>query len=565
MSNQNPDPHGATGARHDNGRAGSEPQAYRSSSGIPVDSVYTPQHLQDRGWAFEEAIGSPGEPPYTRGFRPTGYREELWKIELYAGFGSAEEANERYRYLIEQGSTGGVSIALDLPTQIGMDSDHLMAQDEVGEVGVALSSLADVERLFEGIPLDKVGHIFTTANCIGPVAAAWLVALAEKQGLPLDSFVFQIQNDPIKEYIARGTQFLPIEAAVRLATDTIEYARKFAPKWVPISISGSHMKQAGGSCVQEAAFTICNGISYVTACLDKGMRIDDFGSNLELHFCTEMDLFEEVAKYRAIRKVWTELVRDRFGGTTHAAQHFRLHAATSGRPLTAQQPLNNISRITLQALAQILGGCEQTRTASFDEALAIPTEEAATTSIRINQIIAHETGVPLTVDPLGGSYYVESLTAEFEEQIWTYIRKVDEMGGSIEGAKAGYFQQELAEGAHREQQAVESGGSLIVGVNAFTDGNETRYPSFQVDRQAAARQIARLQALRNSRDQPEVDRALATLREVCGSEDNVVPAVIGAVKAYATVGEIADVWREVFSDYRPESLRFSAHGQAGAS
>lgn len=530
--------------------------SFTTSSGISVEPVYTPEHLQRQGWAFGEDVGFPGEPPYTRGFRAGGYREELWKIELYAGFGSAEEANQRYRYLIEQGSTGGVSIALDLPTQIGMDADDSLAQDEVGEVGVALSSLADVEQLFDGIPLDKVGHIFTTANCIGPIGAAWLLALAEKQGLDPNAFVFQIQNDPIKEYIARGTQFLPIEAAVRLATDTIEHVRQVAPRWLPISICGSHMKQAGATCVQEAAFTICNGIAYVEACLDRGMKIDDFGGNLELHFCTEMDFFEEVAKYRTIRKVWTQLVRERFGGTTAEAQHFRLHAATSGRPLTAQQPLNNIARITLQALAQILGGCEQTRTASFDEALGIPTEEAATVSIRLNQIIAHETGVPHTVDPLGGSYYVESLTAEFERRVWDYIEKIDEMGGAVEAAKEGYFQKELAEGAHREQQAIERGDNVIVGVNAFRDDNGREYPAFVVDRSAAQRQVARLQQLRQERDQSAVDAALANLRVVCESKENVVPAVLEAVKAYATVGEIADVWRDVFSEYMPQSVRF---------
>lgn len=541
---------------HEEALGRSRRESFSTSSGIVVDPVYTPEHLERQGWSFTDDVGFPGEPPYTRGFRPGGYREELWKIELYAGFGSAEEANQRYRYLIDQGSTGGVSIALDLPTQIGMDADNPMARDEVGEVGVALSSLADVEQLFDGIPLDKVGHIFTTANCIGPIAAAWLLALAEKQGLDPNTFVFQIQNDPIKEYIARGTQFLPIEASVRLATDTIEYVRDVAPRWLPISVSGSHMKQAGGTCVQEAAFTICNGIAYVESCLARGMNIDDFGGNLELHFCTEMDFFEEVAKYRTVRKVWTQLVRERFGGTTPEAEHFRLHAATSGRPLTAQQPLNNIARITLQALAQILGGCEQTRTASFDEALGIPTEEAATVSIRLNQIIAHETGVPHTVDPLGGSYFVESLTAEFEQRVWDYIERVDEMGGAVQAAREGYFQKELAEGAHREQQAIERGESIIVGVNAFRNGDEREYPAFTVDRSAEERQISRLRHLRETRDQGAVDSALEELRQACQSDDNVVPAVLEAVKVYATVGEIADVWREVFSEYVPQSVRF---------
>ena len=460
-------------------------ERYATSSGFEVKPVFTPQDLDERGWSYEEDLGLPGEEPWTRGFVPGGYRQQLWKLEMYAGFGSAEDANKRYRYLIEHGSTGGVSMALDLPTQIGLDSDHPMARDEAGQMGVALASLADVERVFDGIPLDRVHHIFTTANCIGPIAAAWFLTLAERQGVPTSAFAVQIQNDPIKEYIARGTQFLPIDASVRLATDMLQHVARVAPNWLPISVSGSHMKQAGSTVVEEAAFTICNGIAYVEACLAKGMRIDDFGACIELHFCTEMDFFEEIAKYRAVRKVWTRLVRERFGGTAERAQHFRLHAATSGRPLTAQQPLNNISRITLQILAQVLGGCEQTRTASFDEALGIPTELAARTSIRANQIISHETGVPYTVDPLGGSYYLESLTKDFESEIWRIIERVDELGGAVEATRQGWFQERIAEGAYRVQMALETGEEIVVGVNAYQieeepgcrSSNSTRRPS----------------------------------------------------------------------------------------
>jgi methylmalonyl-CoA mutase N-terminal domain/subunit len=430
-----------------------------------------------------------------------------------------------------------------------------MARIEVGQVGVALSSLADVERVFEGIPLDRVGHIFTTANCIGPLAAAWFLALARKQGVDTSAFTVQIQNDPIKEYIARGTQFLPIDASVRLATDMLQYVNATAPNWLPISVSGSHMKQAGCTCVQEAAFTICNGIAYVEACLAKGMRIDDFGQSIELHFCTEMDFFEEVAKYRAIRAVWAQLVRERFGGTTPEAQHFRLHAATSGRPLTAQQPLNNISRITLQILAQVLGGCEQTRTASFDEALGIPTEVAARTSIRANQIIAYESGVPYTADPLGGSYYVESLTHEFRRRIWEEIEKVDEMGGAVEATRRGYFQQELADGAYREQVAVDSGEKIIVGVNRFQVAEEPELHVFEIDETTIERQLARLEETRTQRDNVAVAAVLERLREVSSTDENVMPAVLDCVNAYATTGEVADVWRSVFGNYRLEATR----------
>jgi methylmalonyl-CoA mutase N-terminal domain/subunit len=534
----------------------SRKKSFESSSGIPVETLYTPEHLQQVGWDYQRDVGYPGQAPYTRGFTPGGYRQQLWKMEMYAGFGSAEEANERYRYLMSQGSTGGISIALDLPTQVGYDSDHVMARDEVGQIGVALTSLDDVERVFDGIPLDQVGHIFSTANSIGPIVCAWLLALYEKRGTPTADCIVQLQNDPIKEYIARGTQFLPIESAVKLTTDMIEYCRTAAPEWLPISISGSHMKQAGATCVQEAAFTICNGITYVESCLARGMKIDDFGHVIELHFCTEMDFFEEVAKYRAVRKVWARLVRERFGGTTAKAQHFRLHAATSGRPLTAQQPLNNIARITLQALAQILGGCEQTRTASFDEALGIPTQEAARTSIRANQIIAYETGIPDTVDPLGGSYYLENLTLEYEKRIDAIIAQVDKMGGSLSAVKDGFFQRALAQGAYREQCAVESGEQVVVGVNRFQSEEGQPVPTFKVDPGAADRQIAKLKQVRARRDGDAVAKGLHRLKDDCQANRNIMPATLECVKAYATIGEIADVWREVFGVYVPESVRF---------
>jgi methylmalonyl-CoA mutase N-terminal domain/subunit len=536
--------------------AQSRKPAFHSSSGLPVDPLYTPDGLAREGWDYHRDVGYPGEAPYTRGFIPGGYRQQLWKTEMYAGFGSAEEANKRYRYLMSQGSTGGISIALDLPTQVGYDSDHPMARDEVGQIGVALTSLDDVERVFDGIPLDKVGHIFSTANCIGPIVCAWLLALYEKRGTPTGDCIVQLQNDPIKEYVARGTQFLPIEASVKLACDMVEFCRTAAPEWLPISVSGSHMKQAGATCVQEAAFTICNAITYVESCLKRGMKIDDFGHVLELHFCTEMDFFEEVAKYRALRKVWTRLVRERFGGTTERAQHFRLHAATSGRPLTAQQPLNNIARITLQALAQILGGCEQTRTASFDEALGIPTQEAARTSIRANQIIAYESGIPDTVDPLGGSYYVEHLTLTYEREIDAIIRKVDGMGGALGAVREGYYQRELSKGAYREACAVESGEQVVVGVNRFQSDEAQPVPTFKLDPGASERQVAKLQAVRARRDSALVTRTLADLREVCKGGGNVMPSVLSCAKAYATVGEIADVWRECFGTYVPEAVRF---------
>lgn len=542
--------------RHARALADTRKPSFETSSGIPVEPVYSPGTLEALGWSQERDVGFPGEEPWTRGFSAGGYRRRLWEIEMYAGFGSAEDANRRYRYLIEHGSTGGVSIALDLPTQIGLDPDHPLAADEIGQIGVSLVSLDDIEVMFDGIPLASVGHVFTTGNCIGPLAAAWFLALAEERNEDPGCFVLQVQNDPIKEYIARGTQFLPIQASVRLATDMLQHVSETVPRWLPISISGSHMKQAGATTVQEAAFTICNGIAYVESCLARGMKIDDFGDRIELHFCTEMDFFEEVAKYRAVRKVWTRLVRERFGGTTRKAQMFRLHSATSGRPLTAQQTLNNISRITLQALAQILGGCEQTRTASFDEALGIPTELAARTSIRINQIIGHETGIPDTVDPLGGSYFVEALTHEFEQRILRIVDEVDAMGGALAATSAGWFQRQLAAGAYREQCRIEAGEQIQVGVNAFRSDEQPPEPTFRVARDAAERQLARLQALRERRDAARHAAALHRLRADCAEGRNVMPAMVEAVRARATVGEIGAVWRDVFGEYQPQSERF---------
>ena len=525
-----------------------------TQSGYEVAPVYTPVELQEIGFDYDADLGLPGEVPYTRGFAPEGYRKKLWDIEMYAGFGSAEDANKRFRYLIEHGSTGGVSIALDLPTQIGLDSDHPMAIDEVGQAGVALSSYADIQRLFDGISLEKAHHVFTTANCISPIAAAWFLTIAEEHGTPTSDFVIQIQNDPIKEYIARGTQFLPIEASVRLAIDMFEYVRGSRRTGCRSRSAAPISSRPAPRPSRRRPSRSATALHYVEEMLRRGMRIDDFGSALEFHFTTEMDFFEEVAKYRVVRKVWTQLVRERFGGTTPEAQRFRLHAATSGRPLTAQQPLNNISRITLQILAQILGGCEQTRTASFDEALGIPTELAARTSIRANQIIAYESGVPATVDPLGGSYYVESLTKRMEETIWSIIQAVDERGGAIAAARQGYYQDILARGAYRYELAVENAERIIVGVNKFTVEEETEIAVFEHDDVAVERQLERLGRLKDERDQSAVDASLARLRAICRTDENVMPAVLDCVRAYATTGEIANVWREVFGEYVSASL-----------
>lgn len=529
-------------------QAGRKPK-FETPSGFAVQPVYTPADLEDLGWDYMQDLGLPGEYPYTRGRAAAGYRNRFWHWEFYAGFGSAEEANRRYRYLLEQGATGGVSMALDLPTQIGLDSDHPLARGEVGRVGVALSSLADVERLFEGIDVEQAGHVFTTANAIGPIFLAWMIALCEKKGIDPGRFTLQIQNDPIKEYVARGTQIFPIGPAVKLAADAVAYSAAHFPNWLPISVSGSHMKQAGGSCLQEAAFTINNAIAYVEAVREQGLHVDQFGPGIEIHFCTDMEFFEEVAKHRATRKVWAQLMKERWGATNPLAVRGRLHSATSGLPLTAQQPKNNIIRITLQVLAQVLGGIQGGRTASYDEALAIPTEEAVTLAIRTNQIIAHETGIADVVDPLGGSYYVEWLTRKMENDIWEYVRKIDEMGGARAAVENGFYGRELAEGAYKQQLALDQGENVIVGVNKYRMAEEPEIPIFRNNPESERMQIARLEELRRTRDNAAVGQALERLGQAALAGENVVPATLAAVKAYATVGEICDVWRNVYGTF----------------
>ena len=520
-----------------------------SPSGYELHPVYTPADLQEIRWNYLKDLGLPGEYPYTRGREAAGYRNRFWQWEFYAGFGSSEEANRRFRFLLDLGATGGVSIALDLPTQIGLDSDHPLAQGEVGRVGVALNSLADVQRLFTGIDVEQAGHVFTTANAIGPIFLAWMIALCEKRGIDPTKFTLQIQNDPIKEYVARGTQIFPVRPAIKLSADVIAYCSNRYPNWLPISVSGSHMKQAGGSCLQEAAFTLNNAIAYVEAVRSQGLHVDQFGAGIEIHFCTDMEFFEEIAKHRAARKVWAQLMGDRWGATNPLAIRGRLHSATSGLPLTAQQPKNNIIRITLEALAQVLGGIQGGRTASFDEALAIPTEEAVTLAVRTNQIIAHETGIADVVDPLGGSYYVEWLTKKMENGIWEYIDKIDRLGGAVSAVESGFYAKELSEGAYRQQRALENGETVVVGVNRYRTEEEPEISIFQHNQDSERKQVAALEELRRSRNAVAVQQALERVRQATLAGENVLPATLEAVKAYATVGEICGVWRRIFGEF----------------
>jgi methylmalonyl-CoA mutase, N-terminal domain len=522
---------------------------FNSTSGFVTRPYHNGRSLEDLGVEESTAFPPPGEYPFTRGFTKEGFRERFWAWEMYAGFGAAEDANRRYRFLLENGATGGVSVALDLPTQIGYDSDNPLAAGEVGKTGVALDTYSDIERLFDGMDLASAGHVFSTANCIGPVMYAWVLTFCERHNVDSSSFRLQIQNDPIKEYYARGTHFLPIDAAVRLATDVVVYSHHRTPNWLPISVSGSHMKQAGGSPAQEAAFTIANAIAYMEEVERKGVPLSKANPTLELHFCTDMDFFEEVAKYRAVRRAWSNIAMERFGVADISRLPFRLHAATSGLPLTAQQPMNNIARITLQALAQVLGGVEATRTASWDEALAIPTEEAAALSLRINQIIGHETGIADTTDPLGGSFYVEELTERIYRFISDEIKKIDNMGGALLAATNGYYADELANGAYRQQQALEAGERVIVGVNAYRQDEDLKHKRFTVDIESEQRQIDRLKLDREGRDEVRLRESLSDLRDACAGTDNVMPAVLAAVQSGATVGEVSDVWRETFGEY----------------
>jgi methylmalonyl-CoA mutase N-terminal domain/subunit len=532
--------------RHADALASERRERFTTTSGRVVKEVYTADDLDEE--TLREDLGLPGDPPYTRGSTPTGYRGKLWDWEFYAGFGAASDANRRYRYLLEQGGTGGVSMALDLPTQVGLDPDHPLAARDVGRVGVSLSTLDDVLAAFDGMGLAEIEKIFTTANCIAPVALAWFICLAEAKNESPDTFTVTIQNDPLKDYVARGTQFLPVSAAVELACDVIQYVVEADYPWYPISLSGAHMKQAGGTCAEEAAFTLANGLAYMDNLVARGVSARKVAERMELHFSTDMDFFEEVAKYRVIRRVWTELLEDRYSVTGVPP---RLHGVASGVPLTAQQPLNNVVRITMEVLAQVFGGVAQTRTACYDEALAIPTEEAVKLSLRTNQIVAVETGVADVVDPLGGSYYLERLTADMYDEVREMLRKIEDLGGAIAAVESGYFSAQLAAGAYRQQQEFESGDRLVVGVNQWVEDEKSSINVFKVDPEAAERQRQRLAEAKTKRSANDVATSLAGVAKAAREGSNSVPAVLAAVRAGATIGEICDTWRGVFGEWAP--------------
>src|ERR1700726_226793 len=521
-------------------------ERFATPSGLPLERLYTEESLGR--WDPEEALGYPGEFPYTRGIYPSMYRGRLWTMRQYAGFGSAAESNQRYRYLLSKGQSG-LSVAFDLPTQIGMDSDHALALGEVGKVGVAIDSLEDMETLFEGIPLEKVSTSMTI-NSTAAILLCLYVAVAKKQGANLAKLGGTVQNDILKEYIARGTYIYPVRPAMRIVTDIFAWCRTELPKWNTISISGYHIREAGSTAVQEVAFTLADAIAYVQAALEAGLDIDDFAPQLSFFFNAHSDLLEEIAKYRAARRLWARIMRERFQARDPRSLLLRFHAQTAGSSLTAQQPENNIVRVAIQALGAVLGGCQSLHTNAMDEALALPTEDAVLLALRTQQIIAHETGVANTVDPVGGSYAIETLTNEIESGALAYIEKIDSLGGMLLAIESGFVQTEIQKAAYEYQRAVETKEQVVVGVNDFVAEEERGIPTLRIDPQIEREQIARVQTLRARRDASRTKAAIAELERRASTKENLLPAILGAVEAYATVGEISDALRRVFGEYQ---------------
>ena len=527
--------------RKKTGKARERRDRFATVSDLPVERIY--------GHDRHGELGRPGEFPFTRGVYPTMYRGRFWTMRQYSGYATARETNRRFRYLLEQGQTG-LSVAFDLPTQIGYDSDHSMADGEVGRTGVAVDSLADMEVLFEGIPLDRVSTSMTI-NSTAAVLLAMYMVLAEKRGLQPAELSGTIQNDILKEYIARGTYIFPPKPSLRLITDIFTYCHRHLPRWNTISISGYHIREAGSTAVQEVAFTLANGIAYVRAALDAGLRVDDFAPRLSFFFNAHNEFLEEVAKFRAARRLWAGLMKERFGAEDPASMRLRFHTQTAGCTLTAQQPENNIVRVTLQALAAVLGGTQSLHTNSYDEALCLPTEKAVQVALRTQQLIAAESGVADTVDPLGGSYYLEHLTDEIERRAREYIVKIDEIGGALQAVEEGYFQKEIQKSAYRYQRQVESGDRAVVGVNRYAaDQEEEPDNLLRVNPGVQKEQLESLARMKKGRDRRAMEEVLDRLRVVAAGGDNLMPPIVECVKQNATLGEICDVLREVFGEYQ---------------
>ena len=522
-------------------------EKFLTSSGIELKPLYSPEDIQDI--KYLEEIGFPGLFPFTRGVYPTMYRGRIWTMRQYAGFGTAEETNKRFKYLLKQGQTG-LSVAFDLPTQMGYDSDHPMARGEVGRVGVAIDSLKDMEILFDGIPLDKVSTSMTI-NATAMVLLAMYIAVGEKQGVPHEKLRGTIQNDILKEYIARGTYIFPPEPSLKIITDIFEYAKDELPNFNTISISGYHIREAGANAVQEVAFTISNGIEYVKAAIKAGLKVDEFAPRLSFFFNVHNNFFEEIAKFRAARRLWAEIMKEKFGANDPASLMLRFHTQTAGSTLTAQQIENNIIRVTIQALAAVLGGTQSLHTNSMDEALSLPSEDAVRIALRTQQIIAYESGVADTIDPLGGSYFVENLTKEIYSKVKTYIEKIEKMGGMVKAIEDGYVQQEIEKSSYEYQLAVETKKQIVVGVNEFCSEEKKKIENIlRIDPEVEKKQIEKLLILKKERNENEVKKALKELEEAVSENRNIMPFVLSAVKSYCTLGEIVGVLEKKFGRYR---------------
>jgi methylmalonyl-CoA mutase, N-terminal domain len=520
--------------------------AFMTTSSAPIERLYTPLDLAERSYLHD--IAHPGEYPYTRGIHPTGYRGKLWTMRMFAGFGSAEETNARFKYLLEQGQTG-LSIAFDMPTLYGRDTDHPLVEGEFGKCGVAISSLADMEILLDGLPLDQIS---TSMTINSPAAIIWAMYLvvAEQRGIAWAKLRGTTQNDILKEYIAQNEYIFPPEPSMRLVVDTFAFGAEHVPQWNPISISGYHIREAGSTAAQELAFTLADGIAYVQAAVERGLDVDTIAPRLSFFFNAHNDLFEEIAKYRAARRIWARTMRERFGVKNPRSWWMRFHAQTAGASLTAQQPEINVIRTTIQALAAVLGGTQSLHTNSLDEALALPSEKAVTIALRTQQVIAEESGVINTVDPLGGSYFVEALTDRMERECLDYFRRIDEQGGVIPAIRNGYFQREIADAAYRYQQEIDDGMRGIVGVNKYVVAAPLEIPILEMDHAGEARHLARLAHIRQTRDNGVAEQRLAELRAAAAGDTNMMPAILDCVRAYATLGEMCDVLREVFGVYQ---------------
>ena len=523
---------------------------FRTDSELSLERVYTPEHI--RNFDYVRDLGFPGEYPFTRGVYPTMYRGRLWAMRQYAGFGTAQQTNKRFKYLLQHGQTG-LSVAFDLPTQMGFDCDHALSEGEVGKVGVSISSLRDMEALFNGIPLDTVTTSMTI-NAPASILLAMYAAVGERQGVLQAKLDGTVQNDILKEYVARGLYIFPPKPSMKLVTDIFEYCARNMPKWNTISISGYHIREAGSTAPQEVAFTLANGAAYVDAAIKRGLNLDEFASRLSFFFAAQNNFLEEIAKFRAARRLWAKIMRERFKAKNPASWQLRFHTQTSGVALTAQQPLNNVIRVTMQALTAVLGGTQSLHTNSYDEAYAPPTEEAATIALRTQQIIAYESGVADTADPLAGAYSIEALTSQIEEEATKYIDKIDEMGGAVTAIEKGYMQHEIVESAYEHQKKVEAKERIVVGLNQFVAEEEPAITTLRVNPAVEKKQVRQVQALRRKRDKLKVQSVLNRLHAAAEKDENLMPIMMNAVKSYCTLGEVCGVLRQVYGDYRAPTI-----------